>query len=129
MVSPALSPVAAGAKVCLEMEYLATRTTRPLTLSATGILGSAAVGTLPLDRVASWRRRTVLASVPEQQDGWTLEVRAARGLRLRRLARCELGSCENGGFRNASISEGCVCPPGFAGDSCEAGTVFVMNTV
>ncbi len=33
-----------------------------------------------------------------------------------------LGSCENGGYRNASgLSGACVCPPGFAGDGCEAG--------
>ncbi|KAK3921997.1 Zinc metalloproteinase nas-17, partial [Frankliniella fusca] len=100
LASPTLPPVAAGAKACLELEYLAPRTDRPLTLGASGILGEVTVGTLPLDRLASWRRQTVLASVPEQQDGWSLQVRAAPGVRLRWLARCALGK-----YRWASVPE------------------------
>ncbi|XP_034244413.1 uncharacterized protein LOC117647040 [Thrips palmi] len=96
LTSPSLpAPSAPGAKLCVELEYMSPSPDNAITLGALTERDDAptALAELATDQAASWRRRTVLSSLPESlatTASWRLAVSSAPGTRIRSVSRCSL---------------------------------------
>lgn len=97
LASPSLPPPAVrGAKLCVELEYMAPSRDHTITLGAVEEQGggTSALAELATDRAGSWRRRTVLAQLPEtlasSSSPWRLTVSSAPGSRIRSVSQCAL---------------------------------------